>query len=90
MDTWEKAYAVGSTSDPKEAGAAGYYTGYVDGVVEALWKKSVCLPEGSTHDQAYAVVAKYLKNNPEKWNMTPYLLVSTSLIEAFPCNRKTK
>lgn len=91
MDSWERVNAKnGRTASPEEAGDYGFFSGYVNGVTDALWDLSVCLPPGTTYDQTYSVVAKYLKDNPEKWHLPPFLLTSSALNEAFPCQKKKK
>ena len=91
MDMWERVNAQnGTTNSPKEAADYGLFIGYINGVSEALSGLSVCIPSGSTYDQSYAVVAKYLKDNPEKWHLSPFLLTSSALKEAFPCQKKKK
>lgn len=89
MDSWETVSAHdGRTARPEEAVDFGLFAGYVNGVTDALWDLSVCVPQGTTYDQTYAVVAKYLKGNPEKWHLSPFLLTSTALKEAFPCKNR--
>ncbi len=91
MDTWERVNAQNGTTDsPKDAADYGLFIGYINGVSEALSGLSVCIPSGSTYDQSYAVVAKYLKDNPEKWHLSPFRLTSFALKEAFPCQKRKK
>jgi hypothetical protein len=92
MDSWEKIQAQdGKTNDPRDASNYGHFAGYINGVADTLWtSQSVCMPEGTTYDQMYAVVAKYLKANPERWHLSPFLLTSAALKEGFPCKKKNK
>ena len=45
----------------------------------------LCVPSGVTTGQVVRVVAKWLKNNPEKLEMPASALVLAALREAFPC-----
>jgi len=91
MDSWERVGTQdGRATSIEEAGNYGLFAGYINGVTDALWDLSVCVPPGTTYDQMYAVVAKYLKGSPEKWHLTPFLLTSSALKEAFPCQKKKK
>ncbi|WP_176753970.1 Rap1a/Tai family immunity protein [Nitrosomonas mobilis] len=46
-----------------------------------------CTTSGVTRGQFIAIVAKYLKNNPEKWNMSADSIVFYAMKEAFPCKK---
>ena len=60
---------------------SGYVTGYTDG------NSLLCIPAGVTRGQLLAIVAKYLKNNPEIWNLPSEVLIFNSLIHTFPCKK---
>ena len=64
---------------------SGLYKGYVAGVIDVADKRLFCLSKGVTRGQGIAVVSKYIKNNPEKWNKGAASLVIKALKEAFPC-----
>lgn len=64
---------------------SGLFNGYVAGVVDLGDEFLFCLTAGVTRGQYSAVVSKYLKNNPEKWNKAAETIVVNALKEAFPC-----
>jgi hypothetical protein len=63
--------------------AVGYYDGYISGVADAT-HSLYNVPSGVTYGQLSAIVSKYLKNHPEKWNKPAVDLVIFALQEAFP------
>jgi hypothetical protein len=78
MKEYEK-WETGST--------VGVYPGYVSGVHDVYQGRGlICGSENVSIKQAAAIVAKYLKNNPERWNEPAYFLVSDALLKAFPCD----
>ena len=66
---------------------SGLFDGYVAGVVDAGDGLVFCTGSGVTAGQNSAVVAKYINNNPEKWNKNADLLVVDALKKAFPCKK---
>lgn len=68
---------------------SGLFNGYVSGVVDTGNDILFCTPEGVTAGQYTAVVIKYMKDNPEKWNQGASVLVIEALKAAFPCAKKT-
>ena len=63
----------------------GLYEGYVLGVRDGMQVfVSYNFPRGITNGQFVAVVSKYLKAHPERWNEDAALLVINALQEAFP------
>lgn len=66
---------------------SGLFKGYVGGVVDLGNGVLFCTTTGVTRGQFTAVVAKYLKNNPEKWNRSAYTIVVDAMKEAFPCKK---
>lgn len=65
----------------------GLFMGYVGGVVDVGDGVLFCTTSGVTRGQFIAIVAKYLKNNPEKWNMSADSIVFYAMKEAFPCKK---
>lgn len=65
----------------------GLFKGYVNGVVDLGDGVLFCTTTGVTRGQFTAVVAKYLKNNPEQWNKSADSIVVYAIEEAFPCKR---
>lgn len=86
---YDKFVAEGNkASDPQVAGEAGRFMGFIDGMSYAPASEFFCAPSGTTYDQLYAVVSKWVNNNPEKWHLRANQLVVQALGQAFPCERK--
>ena len=62
--------------------------GYVMGVVDVNNGIFFCLPKTVSVGQAVAITAKWLKDNPERWNAQADELVVEALKPAFPCPKK--
>ena len=73
-----------SSGSPFES---GLFSGYVAGVVDTGDGILFCTTSGVTRGQNSAVVAKYLKNNPEKWSQPADTLVIDAMKQAFPCKK---
>jgi len=65
----------------------GLYSGYIAGVVDTVDGIQFCTTSGVTRGQNSAVVAKYLKNNPEKWSQSADTLVIDAMKQTFPCKK---
>lgn len=63
--------------------SAGLFSGYVLGVCDVTGHL-YSIPEAAPGEQICAVVAKYLKEHPEKWSDAASDLVISALKEAFP------
>lgn len=59
--------------------------GYVLGVSDTLSGISVCPDNNVTGSQEIAIVAKYLRENPEQWNRAGADVVGAALRAAMPC-----
>jgi len=66
---------------------ASLFSGYVSGVVDTGDDVLFCTGNGVTLGQCVMVVAKYLENNPEKWNLAAPALVIGAMQQAFPCGK---
>jgi hypothetical protein len=65
------------------------YYSYVAGVHDTLDALGiVCASTSVSVGQVSAVVAKFVKENPERWDEPAVGLVSDALIKAFPCKAK--
>jgi hypothetical protein len=66
---------------------SGRYQGYVAGVSDAtadiLWQ----LKKNVNMGQIIAIVSKYIKNHPERWNEPAVVLVIDALKEVFPIKK---
>jgi len=65
---------------------AGVYIGYLAGVAGSFQGIYYCPPTGVTLRDEAAVVAKYLKDNPDKLEQPTQLLVVKALEVAYPCS----
>jgi hypothetical protein len=80
-----------TATDIQDAVDGSFCRGYVLGVVDALIATSAttetayCIPTNTDSDQLVRVVAKYLNDNPAKLNEPADLLVTKSMLDAFPC-----
>ncbi|MBJ2129102.1 hypothetical protein JC525_09145 [Alteromonas sp. IB21] len=76
--------------DEKQNGSfqSGLFSGYVIGVADFGDQILFCMTVGVTSGQVNAIVAKHLKNNPEKWNKAANAIVVDALREAFPCKNQ--
>ena len=81
---WEKFF----NGNKNDALGYGIYIGYVAGVRDSIDGVLFCIPKDVDSDQILAIVRKYIKNNPEKWNKGNWNLVVTPLKEAFSCKKK--
>jgi hypothetical protein len=59
------------------------YMGYVIGVSDAV-DSLIDIPAKAKAGEICSIVGKYLKDNPEKWNLPAHQLVLESLQKAFP------
>ena len=67
---------------------SGRYSGFVLGISDAYESAGViCFSSSVTNGQIYAVVSKFLKDNPDKWNYSAADLVVHSLKASFPCKK---
>jgi len=65
------------------------FNAYVFGVIDVLEDAEyICIPENVNGRQLFAIVIKYIDNNPDKWNKTASYLVETPLLNTFPCKKK--
>ncbi|MCX6543882.1 MAG: Rap1a/Tai family immunity protein [Acidobacteria bacterium] len=77
---WEK-YARGDR--PGDLSSISYFQGYVAGVLDAEGRQ-IRTPDALTHDQACAIVAKFLRDNPQSLNQPAADLVKAALRAAYP------
>ena len=80
MDAWEKY----QKRDPNAVAVDGaLYVGYVTGVYDSS-ESLFGNPGNVTIPQICSIVAKYLRENPEKWNLSASFLIMEALQKAFP------
>ncbi|MBM4053083.1 MAG: hypothetical protein FJ264_00110 [Planctomycetes bacterium] len=64
----------------------GLYIGFVGGVYDACDGAFFCAsPSEPTQGEITAVVSKYLKEHPERWNEPAVVLIVDALKAAYPC-----
>jgi hypothetical protein len=80
MQEYEKAERKDRSADCRKAGE---FRGYVTGFYDATWF-FYAAPDNITASRVVAVVAAFLKQNPQKWNRPAWDLVMEALREAFP------
>ncbi|MCG6533887.1 MAG: hypothetical protein L7F78_04190 [Syntrophales bacterium LBB04] len=68
---------------------SGRYCGYILGVCDAM-ARAYDAPNNANVGQIVAVVTKYVRDHPEKWNEPAADLVIKALQEAFPLKRPAK
>ena len=86
MREWEAANEKSAAADYS---SAARFTGYVTGVYDSISSFDlVCGTTQVTTAQVTAIVAKFLKQNPERWNEPAVGLVAEALAKAFPCPAK--
>lgn len=64
---------------------ASQYVGYVTGIVDALDGSRFCLSKGVSAEQAAAIVAKYVQNNPEGLNRHASEIITVALAAKYSC-----
>lgn len=67
-----------------------YALGYIIGVADAAFTKSVCPPAGVTQGQVLDMVKNFSTNNPQLRNLPADIMVAISLIEHWPCPKGKK
>jgi hypothetical protein len=92
MDLKKKADALERVNTGKftdsDGVEAGFFIGFVYGVAQAYNGALICIPEATQAEQVVAIVAKFIKNNPEKWNKAANYIVLEALSPTFQCNKK--
>lgn len=66
----------------------GAFVGYITATAEAGQGIFFMIPDNVSRKQLYAVVAKYVEDNPSKWHLKAQDLVVDALIKAFPLKKK--
>lgn len=62
--------------------------GFIEGVVDTTEDALICVPSGIKIGQLYAIVKKFIRNNPEKWHKSASSLVIEALKPTFNCKRR--
>lgn len=82
MRDWERHQRGSEITDYVNVAS---YSSYVKGVYDALDLSERICPENTTVGQVNAVVAKFLRSNPERWSEPAFFLVEEALTHAFAC-----
>ncbi len=77
---WEK-YSRGE--NPDSLSDISYFQGYVTGVLDAE-RRQIRTPEGFTVGQACGIVAKFLRDNPQRLHKPAADLITDALRKAYP------
>jgi ammonia channel protein AmtB len=64
--------------------SSGMVTGFVAGVSDST-STIICFPSGVTNNQIEAVVIKFLKDNPEMWDIPAVDIVTKALFNTWAC-----
>ena len=83
-----KLFELCSTTPLKRVYAEFYITGVFDHINLHNASSPVCVPKGSTWDQAFEIVCKYHAEHPEIRTSDASLGVQTALASAWPCSAK--
>ncbi|TCD20197.1 hypothetical protein E0D81_09390 [Lelliottia amnigena] len=86
-----EAYKAYDSNNPtyKQMNQATLFMAYVRGVSDVLSLQNlICYPDNVTVGQALDIVGNYLRDNPEKRNMSPSVLVGMPLMSKYPCSEK--
>ena len=79
-------YEKGQEGKDFNPGKSIKYMSYVVGAVDGLEVQGeLCIETGVKDSQVLAIVAKYLKANPEKWAQSGYSLVKEALKPVWAC-----
>ena len=65
-----------------DVGNAGKFVGYIGGVIEAYPFSTFCQPQGVTQGQQFAIVTKYLNDNPAKLHLLASELIFEAMAQA--------
>jgi len=88
---WSKEIKKDSNDKTIKWYKVGNSEGYIEGIRDTLVDlEYICIPARVTNRQIYAVVLKYIDDNPTKWNNSASSLVWTPLMSAFPCKKKAE
>lgn len=66
---------------------SGMLMGYVFGASDARAGVLICPSANVSGGQLIAVVQKYVRSHPEKWDKPAGIIVALALIDAFPCQK---
>jgi len=69
--------------------SGGLYLGYVAGIADTTNGLAFCPNGDVTNGQNAAVVAKWLRKNPERWTEEASMLILTALQASYPSCKRT-
>lgn len=64
------------------------YQNYILGIIDSVDGVLFCLPKNANGRQVFAIIDKYINENPDKWNKSAWDLVYNPLKKTFPCKKK--
>lgn len=77
-------HSSGGDMTPEEMFRVLYWQGYVTGAVDAGDGIAFTLPIGTTANQVFAIVGKWIDEHPTEWNKPADVIIWAALKEAFP------
>jgi hypothetical protein len=83
---YERGRASGGHVNPADLEDIGYFKGFVDGVFVS--QKRPCVTDVISLEQVEVVVAKYLRENPERWGMQSRDLVNEAADRVWGCKKE--
>lgn len=72
---------------PGDYAKQNQFGGFIIGVSNTLDGITICAPHKTQLGQSMEIVSKYVRDNPDKWNMPASVLVAKAMSAAFPCKR---
>jgi len=86
LEAFNAYYTLGNKSDLDKAIMGSRGVGYIFGTFDTLSRSGlICAPTSVNAGQAQAIVLKYLRDNPDKWNQPAAELVFTAYHNLYPC-----
>jgi hypothetical protein len=78
--------AKGTSTDEDVRNGFTFY-GYIEGVLDSVNDKEVCVPTTVTIGQVGAMVSKFLDEHPEGWHYNASSVVVVALQSTFGCGK---
>ena len=85
---WKVEHEKSTEDKSKFYHDVGAYHYYIFGVLDSIEGILVCTPNNTNGRQIFAIVSKFINDNPDKWNKSAWNLVYEPLKKTFPCKKK--
>lgn len=87
--TWERVFHNANVmANDTDLWQTASFQSFIDGVAFVTLNKKWCAKKLVPLDNIYAIVAKFVRENPEQWDSTPSYLILKPLAKLFPCSKK--